>query len=660
MVVMQGKIEQQRKDLEALVKEFQMYKQQQAAVRTKLVQELGTLREEMKEKKDAFALFLLEKRSFEEKLVEKETEIKNWMEKTTEMKENALMLGEEMRKFIEFKEKYERLNVLHEDLKKTLNKLETGIKSGNLTGIGAEMIVSLDDPLFKKVREEPAKIDHTTRLTGSRPKPSDPPSLDPSHFSYLRPSFAFLITDIIPENTPEMQYEPPFSGWLECTIRGILDSKYYEHLSCTEEQGRSPSRMADFVYGWMGHFTIDENTRQIRQLERWQKENADRMRLMLLLGVKHEMAKRVWEISTFRELLLEELTTDELSFYLHCRFLLFDGPQLALVLGRMKPLHYVSLVKARDVVDVVMAKLPEKVLGDVKAMLSEHTRNKHDELQIEASLVLRVMLEYYRKEKVTKYKGLKQLFSDCENAGGVDFFAFRTIVENIKWDLSEVQLSSFFRDCWTAGSGQIDLSTFLLVSNEHCYFQRSLRLKGIYKEPPLGADNMIAKRESLSAELMSRVYDLWQGSSTAIGLIKEGVVQMGQPELVHVMMKVEGYIKKKGQSPPEEYYGWSIYDAMRHLYLLILRLDVVFGECNAKARPVLSRGDEYSNDNIIAQLKDMITAADLFVRRINAMRVERFALAHAARRIQRRWRKTKVEKSPQSRKPIRNSLAFNR
>lgn len=648
--VLAVKLQEQERFREDLGKEYQAYRQHEKAAKIKLVQELGALREEMKEKKAVFEHFQREKSDFELKLASKDLEIALRDEKLHETREGAIMLSEETRGLVEYKEKYERLSVLHDEVKKTIVKLETSIKTGNFAALGAEMIVGLDDPLFRKVREQPSQSSNNTRLSTSKRTDSDP-AIDPAHFSYLRPSFAAFITDTIPDTAGQAQYEPPFGNWLETTIRGILDSKYYEHLMCSEESGRKPSRMADFVYGWTGHFMIDENSRQIRPLERWQKESADRLRLTLLLGVKHEMAKRIWEISTFREFILEELTIDELSFFLHCRFLLFEGPQLAQPLGRVKHLHYISLQKAREVVDTIMNKLPDKQLGDIRALLSEHTRNKHAELQIESSLVLRVLLEYYRKEKLAKYKGLKQLFTDVEaTESKVDFFGFRSIVENMKWDISEVQIAAFYRDCWTAGCGVIDFSTFVLVSNENCFFLKSLRLKGLHKEPPLGADNLIAKRESASAELMSRIYELWQANSSSLSLLKEGITQMGQPELLHALVKLEGYIKKKGQAPPEEYNGWSIYEAMRHIWVMVLRLDLSFGECNTLVRPLLSNAEDYSNGAVVTQVQDLIKAAGLFVRKLNALKVERFTLAAAARRIQRRWRKNKADKSPAAEK----------
>lgn len=600
---MTARLSDQQQFMARLGKEFNTYKDVEKAKKVKLVQELGAIREQMKEKKEAFARFEKEKEEFESRLTAKNEEIKEWQVKVEEREEGAKMLCEETRRYIEYKEKFDRLWVLHEELKRTYAKLETGVKSGNVGVFGGEMIVPLDDPLFKKVTERAAPDQNNRRLNASAKVKkteieTDIP-VDLSKYVYLRPSFAAFIEDTMPDAHQSL-FEPPFSNWLEATIRGIFDSKHYEHLMCSEETGKRPSRFPDFVYAWTGHFMIDENSRQVKNLERWQKERSDKWRLMILLGVKHEMSKRVWEINTFKEFLMEELSIDELSFYLHCRFLLFEGPQLAITLGRFKHLHYVTLKKAKEVVDLVMSKLPEKLLGDVRSLLSEHTRRKDNELQIESSLVLRVMLEYYRKEKQVKYKAIKQLFETCHSnstSPDITFFNFRSIVDNLKWDMTECEVAAFFRDCWSAGCGVIDHDTFFLVANEHSFFLKSLRLKGICSEPPLGADNLIARQESPSADLMGSIYETWQNTASSFVILKEGLTLMGQPEIAHFVFKFDNYIKKKGQLPPEEYNGWGLYETFRHLWVMILRLDLAFMEFNSLSKPIVYTAEDFSNES---------------------------------------------------------------
>jgi hypothetical protein len=46
----------------------------------------------------------------------------------------------------------------------------------------------------------------------------------------------------------------------------------------------------------------------------------------------------------------------------------------------------------------------------------------------------------------------------------------------------------------------------------------------------------------------------------------------------------------------------------------------------------------------VKQAKDLVLAAGLFIKRLNALRVERFTVASAARRIQKTWRKKQAAK----------------
>jgi hypothetical protein len=61
------------------------------------------------------------------------------------------------------------------------------------------------------------------------------------------------------------------------------------------------------------------------------------------MALEQEKVRRMWEIYTFREFLMEEMTRDEMGFYLHCRFMLFEGPQLSHSAGRYSMAHFVLL-----------------------------------------------------------------------------------------------------------------------------------------------------------------------------------------------------------------------------------------------------------------------------------------------------------------------------
>lgn len=140
--------------------------------------------------------------------------------------------------------------------------------------------MSLDDPIFTLVRKNTKILTSVTvpgqddgvfnraSMIQGRNKTVIERNLDVSEivlkeFKFVRPLFSSFL-DIV-ENT--MPFEIPYHNWLEVTIRGIYDSKYYEHQLCTFETGRLPTRLAEFVYAWLGNFTVEQVTRQVKELE---------------------------------------------------------------------------------------------------------------------------------------------------------------------------------------------------------------------------------------------------------------------------------------------------------------------------------------------------------------------------------------------------------
>lgn len=110
-------------------------------------------------------------------------------------------------------------------------------------------------------------------------------------------------------------------------MRGILDSKYNE-MMLLETTPKQISRFPDFVYSWLGKFSIDHVDRSIRLLSEVEKLHVDDSRVIFLLDLTNPKLQGIWEIVTFKELLNEKAGSDEVLFYLHCRNLLFRGSSL--------------------------------------------------------------------------------------------------------------------------------------------------------------------------------------------------------------------------------------------------------------------------------------------------------------------------------------------
>ena len=114
--------------------------------------------------------------------------------------------------------------------------------------------------------------------------------VDLSKYVFRRPSFAGLIQEELPDSATA-EFTPPYNQWLIITLRGIMDSKYYEHLICSEDMGRKPSRFPEFVYSWLGQYEVDEATRQVKDVEYKIEEKGNKARVDLLMALEQEKVR---------------------------------------------------------------------------------------------------------------------------------------------------------------------------------------------------------------------------------------------------------------------------------------------------------------------------------------------------------------------------------
>jgi hypothetical protein len=87
------------------------------------------------------------------------------------------------------------------------------------------------------------------------------------------------------------------------------------------------TRFPEFAYNWLGQFCVDPKKRIVRQMEFFEQDNAGKIRLNLLLGLKlNSLEKKMWEYQTFVEFLNEKYSVDEIVYFLHVRNLIYNGP----------------------------------------------------------------------------------------------------------------------------------------------------------------------------------------------------------------------------------------------------------------------------------------------------------------------------------------------
>lgn len=84
-----------------------------------------------------------------------------------------------------------------------------------------------------------------------------------------------------------------------------------------------------------------------------------------------------------------------------------------------------------------MFKLAKEEIEEFKALLRTKAKEKGLVPHIESSLALRLMLEYYRREKKWKFLAVSQLFNLCPDKH-YGFSSFKTICKNLNSDTSEL------------------------------------------------------------------------------------------------------------------------------------------------------------------------------------------------------------------------------
>lgn len=130
-------------------------------------------------------------------------------------------------------------------LKSDFDQLKLAIIEGKDTShFELEVMVPLNDPIFD-VSKSTSGLFFNHKASAKSPTPETIESLNLSKFKYSRPSMAQIIG--IPD-THQARYSPPFPNWINIVIRGIYDSKFFEHLICGASPFRLPSRFPDFVH----------------------------------------------------------------------------------------------------------------------------------------------------------------------------------------------------------------------------------------------------------------------------------------------------------------------------------------------------------------------------------------------------------------------------
>ncbi|CDW79953.1 UNKNOWN [Stylonychia lemnae] len=540
-----------------------------------------------------------------------------------------------------------------EELTTKLQELERAIRSGKFSKQNLDPIhfqVSLEGFMFKLFNDDPYALSNNIRLglqlgnknihlshAGLEHKVLVENSLhqneqDSDHlgkyqiidvnqinlqkFIYAKPKLSMLIENVISQKL-QLIFEPPYEQWLFMTIRGILDSKYFEMVLNEDSYSFYKSSKfvgkilhlkfnLDFIYSWLGNFCVDKTSKMVRGLEFYEKDRADNLRLQLVLGF----------------CLQDKLAVDEQCYYLHCRNMLFKGPHLKDT-GSHQRMHLIDLDRVNEFVDHLFEKMPQEDTIKLKSRLKSLSRrapvfkteddeldfgdifgNKHNEKpkvmdywQIDQGLVLRILLEYYRREKKIRILLLKRLFEEepkdsFNNKGHICFAGFRKIMEQFDPSITEIDISRIYRDAFVAGNGVVNFDSAMVVFNEQNFFVRTLQIKGRNESPIVNHLNDIALPNNLTEDQIAQlpdekvrdtqisafIYDHWRNNESNFISIKRLIENAGQEALLNRFITLENFIKNKGQIDSAKVRGKSMIQVYRRFMTLMVCFRTMFLE----------------------------------------------------------------------------------
>ncbi|EAR88789.2 hypothetical protein TTHERM_00261860 (macronuclear) [Tetrahymena thermophila SB210] len=278
-------------------------------------------------------------------------------------------------------------------------------------------------------------------------------------------------------------------------LRAILDSKYNEILMF-ENTPKQISKFPDFVYSWLGKFTVDQNSRQIRLLQESEKIQVDDSRVIFLLDLTNPKFVGIWEIVTFKEFFSEKASIDEIYFYLHCRNMLFKGPCMQRHESTFDIYQYVFMEQAEQLIDLMMIRFDPVNVMLIKKQLKEKVKVKKEKNLVESGFILRILLEFYRIEKKNRYKLLREAFLAQSSMGSsgkfcINFPSFKKILLLNFSESTEQELAEIYREAYSLGQGSVTVDLFYTVANESCFFLKYLQLNSYVKVPQLDSQNNI-------------------------------------------------------------------------------------------------------------------------------------------------------------------------
>jgi len=354
-----------------------------------------------------------------------------------------------------------------------------------------------------------------------------------------KPTFYGLIEDEYNKFQDQVDIDPedslyPLNRTYLAIIRGIFDSKYNEFLYF--DNSRQMSSFPEFVYSWFNTFYICPIRKNVTLIDTNNKEDAQKRRVGLYKFLTDPKLERTWDVSLFKDFLDEKYSSDEIFFYLHCRYQIFKSPQLSNLAGALTPIHWVHLDICEKTLRNMFKNLSKEQYETLLTSFKERVRQKNKKTFVDSSLVLKILLETYRQQKRSKLENIRESFIKVAYEGlnrfEVSFADFKNIMDIHYPSSSEVEKLKLYREAWCIGNGALDFKTFTIAASESHFFLSMIKAEMIAEMPFAHATEEESDKINQVKEFIEANYKQFSG---AIAKTQEWAATLGIESVIREM-----------------------------------------------------------------------------------------------------------------------------
>ena len=175
----------------------------------------------------------------------------------------------------------------------------------------------------------------------------------------------------------------------------MLDSKYREFTF----EGTKTSKFCEFVYSFIHKFCLKKEYKNIILNSKNMTEDKDLVKTSFLLRVFDPKITNLPEIKTFREFLMTDYSQDEIFYYLMCRNLMMEGPELQKYISCSDSYTFLQYNHVHRCLTHILSSYNKATKEIILSNINNKKIKKNNVLLIKAGYVLRILLEVYRKDK---------------------------------------------------------------------------------------------------------------------------------------------------------------------------------------------------------------------------------------------------------------------